>query len=357
MALEKRPLLPALDGLRAMAAMIVLLSHYSNETAFLRFYAGIGAGQLGVILFFALSGFLMGYVTDGVEPTWKNILNFWQRRLARVLPLFIFVVLASYFLGKQTLAGESLKVLDVNDGNLWRHLFLMDGVLVLWTIPIEICFYFIYPAIWYLRTRLKNDQLMIIVLLIAFMVWDTFRVFVWDSMGVNVQFLQIVLNGHIFLLGIVAYLVFRLVKPMKLDIVWLVLVAFLPLTFPYFAQEVYGRAVDPWADPVIFLLMPMLLFATVRSGWAEYVLGNPVLRYLGNISYSIYLTHKFVLFYMKRFYELTKSPVNLMIVLVLVIALASVTYFLIEKPSRKYLNLAWARFFTRKPPKDVVAAP
>ncbi|MBR9806538.1 MAG: acyltransferase [Alphaproteobacteria bacterium] len=355
MALEKRALLPALDGLRAMAAMIVLLSHYSNETAFLRFYAGIGAGQLGVILFFALSGFLMCYVTEGVEPSWKNILNFWQRRLARVLPLFIFVVLASYFLGKQTLAGESLKVLDVNDGNLLRHLFLMDGVSVLWTIPVEICFYVVYPAIWYLRARLKNDTLMVIGLLVAFLVWNAVREPVWAMLGVNLKFLEIVLNGHIFLLGILAYLAFRLVRPMKLNYLWLALMAMLPLVFPHFAEEVYGRAVDPWADPVIFLLTPMLLFATVRSNWAEYVLGNPVLRYLGNISYSIYLTHWFVLRYMQRFYELTKSPVNLAILLVLVVALASVTYFLIEKPSRKYLNQAWGRVFDRKPPKDKIA--
>ena len=338
MAAQKRPLVPALDGLRAVASLIVLLSHYSNETGFLRFYAGWGAGQVGVILFFALSGFLMCYVTEGLAPTRANILTFWQRRIARVLPLFYFIVLLSYFLGKQTLGGESLLVYKVTDENLLGHLLLMKGASVLWTIPVEICFYMVFPAIWYLRTRLNNDSLLILILLVITIFWVTFCEYAWAAMNTDIQFLALIRRAHVFLLGIVAYLVFNMAGPMRTNWLWLALMLLVPLNFPHFARMVLERRFDPWVDPAVLLILPCLLLATVRSDWAEQVLGNPVLRYLGNISYSLYLTHRLVLEYMQKFYVLDKSLLSLATVSILAVALSSVTYFLIEKPSRSYLN-------------------
>lgn len=51
---------PELDGLRGLAAYIVLVSHASNMTGLWGTLLGNGAGQFGVMLFFVLSGFLMG---------------------------------------------------------------------------------------------------------------------------------------------------------------------------------------------------------------------------------------------------------------------------------------------------------
>lgn len=338
MVLQKRASIPALDGLRAVAAFVVLLSHFSNATGFLDYSVGKGAGQVGVILFFALSGFLMCYVTDAVEPNPANILEFWRRRVARVLPLYVFIVLAAYLLAKQTFAGESLKVYDVNDANLLQHLLLLRGVNVLWTIPIEICFYVLFPLIWYLRHRLKSDAALSVILLAVFMVWDSSREFLWTRMDTEIRFLEVVLRGHFFLLGILAYLAFRRMPPLKPNGLWLVLMLLLPLNYRNIIGLFVEGAYQPWAEPGTFIWVTLVLFATARSSWAEWALGNPVLRYLGRISYSIYLTHMFVLQYMRRFYTLDKSPVSLLILVGLVIGLSSLTYFLVEKPCRAVLN-------------------
>ena len=53
--------------------MIVVLSHYSNESGIWGGYLGQGAGQLGVMLFFLLSYFLMAHLYFDSPPTIENI--------------------------------------------------------------------------------------------------------------------------------------------------------------------------------------------------------------------------------------------------------------------------------------------
>lgn len=133
-----------LNSLRAIAVLIVLVSHYSNSTNFLNGVLGHGSGQIGVMIFFVLSGFLMSFLYLNKDFEVKKYI---VSRLARVLPLFVFVVLLS-FLSQQIFSnGVFYKILDVN--SLISHLFLLSGVSVLWTIPTEIQFYILFiPLCW-----------------------------------------------------------------------------------------------------------------------------------------------------------------------------------------------------------------
>ena len=54
--------IPALDGLRGLAAVIVLVSHVSNNVGLWGGVLGHGGGQIGVMIFFVLSGYLMGFL-------------------------------------------------------------------------------------------------------------------------------------------------------------------------------------------------------------------------------------------------------------------------------------------------------
>ena len=89
-----------LNTLRGLAALIVVISHYSNDTLILGGLLGYGAGQLGVMLFFVLSGFLMThlYGTQALDSSAAK--RFAIARIARVVPLFVVVVIASYALYK-----------------------------------------------------------------------------------------------------------------------------------------------------------------------------------------------------------------------------------------------------------------
>ena len=63
-----------LNTLRGLAALIVVVSHYSNATLIMGGLLGFGGGQFGVMIFFVLSGFLMSYLYLGREFTASSVM-------------------------------------------------------------------------------------------------------------------------------------------------------------------------------------------------------------------------------------------------------------------------------------------
>ena len=95
-----------LNTLRGIAALVVVVSHYSNDTNLLKGMLGHNAGQIGAMLFFILSGFLMSYLYMERDFSRREIQKYAVARVARVVPLFLVVVLSSYLLQKIGMPGR-----------------------------------------------------------------------------------------------------------------------------------------------------------------------------------------------------------------------------------------------------------
>lgn len=134
---------PALDGLRGFAALTVFVSHFSNAFNLWGGLLGSGAGQVGVMLFFALSGYLMGRLYLDLPFSSSAVLTFFRRRVARVVPLYLVVVAIAFSLG----------LYGVTQANLFEHLLFLRGSGVLWTIPVEVQFYALFPVLWWAHQR------------------------------------------------------------------------------------------------------------------------------------------------------------------------------------------------------------
>ncbi len=93
---EKRNI-KALTGLRGFAALLVFVTHASHQRSFLPRSVHI-YGQVGVMLFFVLSGFLLGYLYLERSPSRKQLIRYSAARIGRVVPLYLAVVLLSYAL-------------------------------------------------------------------------------------------------------------------------------------------------------------------------------------------------------------------------------------------------------------------
>lgn len=92
-----RPYFPQLDGVRAIAALMVMGFHFCQ----FKNIAGVAVfGQTGVDLFFVLSGFLITTILLVAEPRdWHEIRTFYLRRTLRIFPLYYAYLIAASLLG------------------------------------------------------------------------------------------------------------------------------------------------------------------------------------------------------------------------------------------------------------------
>lgn len=79
-----------------------------------------------MMLFFSLSGFLMGRLYMQEPPSPKSIVRYFRRRAARVMPLYLILVLLSFWWAAAN--GTSWPLYDVNASNLLNHLLFWRGV-------------------------------------------------------------------------------------------------------------------------------------------------------------------------------------------------------------------------------------
>jgi peptidoglycan/LPS O-acetylase OafA/YrhL len=164
--------IPSLDGLRAIAVIIVVLSHTG--------YGNTIPGGLGVTIFFFLSGYLITtLILDEKERRGQvNIKHFYFRRAYRLLPPLLITLLIAY-----TLVGLHLLDGGVSFGGLFSQLFYFanyfniffanahsqpGGTGILWSLAVEEHFYFLFPAAMYLAFRYLEPSRMRKVLIRVF---------------------------------------------------------------------------------------------------------------------------------------------------------------------------------------------
>lgn len=311
----------SLDGLRGLAAYTVLMTHFSNFTNIWDGLLGYGAGQLGVMLFFCLSGFLMARLYMDRPFTTAAVFDFFRRRLARVVPLYYALVLASYMLQEYRGTPWPLyKLSDVTNTNVWSHLLFVKGTSVFWTIPVEVQFYAIFPLIWLLYRRQGWTTALWLLLAIVLLAASGFP-----------RLVELLPYAAFFLSGCIAAMLPKPGTTKGLNAVFILCCILYVATFPRIAKIIGINTAGVWLSPLYMLLIPVLLLASLHAPLAQRVLGNPVARFFGNISYSVYLLHLPVLLLLP-----SRAPTiwNLALYTVLTTAVSWLSFMILESPSR-----------------------
>lgn len=152
---------PAIDGLRGAAAAFVLFHHFMFfEAAWPPFLRGLFSGRAAVLLFFTLSGYVIGRAN---QRAWDQGSRkfYWSRRLERLAPIYVLVVVFSF------LAAALLDRPGTLSGFLY-HLGLLQNFEAygpvtlkplwinqpLWTLHFEVVYYLLFLAIWRYRPPL-----------------------------------------------------------------------------------------------------------------------------------------------------------------------------------------------------------
>jgi peptidoglycan/LPS O-acetylase OafA/YrhL len=148
--------LPALDGVRGLAILGVLLMHFVHHPAGTSTFALRAIKQAtllswaGVDLFFVLSGFLITGILLDTKARPDYYRRFWQRRAARILPLYYLLLLAVFALPPlrvhAALAGPAPAYVLLWQ-NVWMARHGLGGVVLAftWSLAVEEQFYFVLP--------------------------------------------------------------------------------------------------------------------------------------------------------------------------------------------------------------------
>lgn len=167
--------IPALDGLRGIAILLVITFHYFG------FFKIFSLGWIGVDLFFVLSGYL---ITSRLIATFKEknyFSKFYRNRALRILPLyygvlFSFYIIINFFV--QPANKEAFAFYNQNAGSFvlflenWSFIFSQQEypihLLHFWTLAVEEQFYLLWPLIIYFFYDKKYfARLLLIMIVIA----------------------------------------------------------------------------------------------------------------------------------------------------------------------------------------------
>lgn len=287
------------DGIRGIAVLFVLLSHFSfhkfiHENVGLSYiYLNLFDGGTGVNIFFVLSGFLITLLL--LREYEKNdrisLKNFYIRRALRIYPiyvLFLFIATLLYFMTENFI---SIKALIYSTFYIYNFLPLVSHSNILshtWSLSVEEQFYLIWPLFFTLMIKKHHIMLLIGVLLFAFssLLWHVLLYRAHMDYYYNVDRFTFI-SGYTIAFGCAAAMLIRnklfqrciRVVGLVLGILLYFSPAFLlkaPVTLQYFIQTI----------GIVFLVSWIYLH---QSGRIVSLLENPILCYLGKISYGIYL--------------------------------------------------------------------
>jgi peptidoglycan/LPS O-acetylase OafA/YrhL len=314
-ALHQPARLGVLDGLRGIAVLLVLWYHVWEITWLspgpaLEFLPA--TGFIGVHLFFFLSGFVISYpfigamLTQRAQPAWRN---FAWRRFIKIVPSYVLSIAIAYAVGYAQAQPNASPVPDLVTHLLFIHTWFplrygtIDGVL--WTLAVEVQFYFVFPLIW---RCFKRQPWLTAALMVGIAWWWRTALRQCCYGTVFVQWEEN-LPGYldIFAFGMISAYVFtrfaegrrttaaRYAGPVAGIAGAAVLVVLLQSLYSY-------RFNDQWAGVWQINDRPLLggAFAIIALGWLvsprwwQIVLDNAILRFFATISYNLYLYHQLV---------------------------------------------------------------
>lgn len=315
--------------LRGLAALIVLITHFSDITGWLDTRLGGRAGQYGVMLFFMLSGFLMSYLYFDKKLTTKNIKHYALARFGRVVPLYLIVVCFSYFPQYFGYSG----LYDISETNeLFSHLLFIDGESVLWTIAPEIHFYIIFIGFWYLANWRRGYIYVIIFATLILLFLSNFPR-PSGNVGHLSYDLHLFRSLPYFLVGIIFGMHYRTFKvPDYLSSNWFIICLILiPLMYPELTPVKSSARYKMWLNYEVLLVMATVFFSILfLVPEKTSLLSNKVGDFLGKISYSLYLLHMPILIQLNKLEMQVELKLIVFILTSVIIAYLSFHY--IEKP-------------------------
>jgi peptidoglycan/LPS O-acetylase OafA/YrhL len=324
--------LPALDGIRAIAILIVMTSHVLTPVI---------PGGFGVTLFFFVSGFIITRMMLNQGFRGDHLKAFYVRRFFRLAPaLFVYMLISGLVMNAlgYPIPGRDFFATLFYYANY--HQFTNFGhvhspLVITWSLAVEEHFYFLFPIILILAGRRLIPVLMTAI--VAILLWRMVLVYGFHVPMARTYFatdtrLDSIAWGCLLsvLIERKHALLARLADGRSLLLSMMLLVTTFAIRGDDFRETLrytlQGAALMP--------IFCALFWTQAPLPWLRPALESRVARYVGNISYSLYLYHFLVLAVCEA---LISNAVELKIVaLTGAFVLATASYYLVENPLRRF---------------------
>ncbi len=374
--MSRNPLhIPSLTGVRAFAALWVVALHFRANIGVhevINFDWLASQGYWGVDFFFVLSGFILTHTyfeslsnaSSSKKTAWSSYKLFLVKRFARLYPLHVFsiaIFAGLLFLGAQ-LGEEFVSSQRCSWGALLPNLLMIHGWGVTdslswnypsWSISAEWFAYLAVFALYVYVLARKSEKVGIRLVVYSWLALCMFTALNGESVDYFTEFAL----PRIFVEFLAGCVLYRM------------------------AKRGFGSALPRWSLPVgvlgililsqlssnfEFLLLPLIALILLRlyhgNGIGERIFSNHTTVFLGEISYSIYMLHPLgqiigdaILKDTSRIYSISDGWLILSAELGLVIGLATIAYYLIEKPSRRLIIGAYIRKQNKSKPSKLGA--
>ncbi|WP_336813676.1 acyltransferase family protein [Bosea sp. MMO-172] len=322
-----------ITGLRAFAALAVVMIHTGG--AGLRSFGVIGSrladsGSAGVYVFFVISGFA---VSQSFESS-NSYQYYLVKRLRRIVPLYFFWLSVCILWSGGASAYSILmhvtflSFLDIQVAN--------SIIGIEWTIPIEIFYYLLIPAVLIWARRLPTLCLITLLALTLHLIFQFLAALSGDKTSLLRLHWSPIPYAFSFSLGMLAYRLKQTwnPKPWQSYAAWaasaaiLVAYAIKPGAFKFLRIDAL----------VLFSSISFIIITSTTDSnniISRSVLCSRPIQYLGLWSYGIYLAHLPLNGIVVSNFSLTPFP-NFLATSALTIAISALTYYLIERPGQRW---------------------
>lgn len=346
-----------LDGLRFLAVTLVLVDHWSGDTI------GFPASYLGVCIFFVLSGFLISSILinskNKIGQTKKQALKrFYIRRTIRIFPLYYLVLFILFILNIPPVRDKFIWLITYTT-NIYiamtsSWLGLVDH---LWSLAVEEQYYLFFPflVLFLPLKKLKPWLFFLIILAVGLRIGFYFMDYSWirsyvlmptclDAFGMggllalaytsnDQKWMKIASNPLFLVISLILYMIVALFSAHYYE--------------PHEFLSVVGLRF--FESLFSFFLIGCLIPFNEKNRTLKNIFSWNPLVYIGKISYGIYIFHNFVFNYyhtpqdsyirqMLAYFDstssliLTSTSFKILILYAITVAIASVSWFLFEKP-------------------------
>lgn len=375
---KKRRYITGLDGIRAIAVIMVLAYHLK--------LALFKSGFLGVTVFFVLSGYLItGILISEVEEEGTiDLKNFWLRRIRRLVPAVMSMAVVIIFVSavvNRIIFTKGCKdfLASVLGFNNWWQIFnkvsyfeaagVPSPFTHCWSLAIETQFYLIYPlillGIYKLvksrgEGRAKRGLLFAGVTLLLALISVILMIVLFDPQqdasrvyyGTDTRAFSLLFGALLAILWEYRMVPRRLSASVNMVLGSVSFAVLLVMTIAINGSSNFWYRGGQFLGTILTVLM--VYAVSGRKTWLSRFLSNPVLKWIGDRSYSIYLWHYPIILLISK--GIKASWWITLIEIVLSVVLAELSYRFIETPIRhgiigEYLNILRSRPKSRQEKK------